>query len=258
MALRTAKPVKPKPPIRSAAPRQQQGLRKASPAPNSGRTGLLQGLSNLSAQSGGTPPGGQGQQDPAGNPWESDPILQQIIAFQNQNAAAADAHALAARQQALINYGYSPELESLFGGDQGLIDKAKGNSFSTLGQLSHSHELGQTNINESTNRGHLYYSSTRANQLGEEGRGYLGQQYAAGQALTGQLGGIDAEALAAHQAAQGSIIGGQQDAYQRWLDNQLKYGTGGAAPAPRTVVRAPAKPALKKLIVARAGPLRRP
>lgn len=234
MALRTAQPRKPKRPIPTG--------RTATAAPNT-KGAFQSALTNLATISGGTPPGGGaggagGQQDPNTPAWESDPILQQIKAYQASNIAAADAQAHAARQQALINFGYSAQLGALYG-DQGTKGAAEANPFSILKELENNHNLRQKNLNENLNKANLFYSSTRGQQLGQEGKQYLGEQYGAGQRLQSQLSELANADLAAHQAGQGAINQAQQDAYERYLNQQLQYGLGSTAPtAPRQAVAA--------------------
>jgi hypothetical protein len=240
-------------------PAHGQPLRHAAKAPSSGRSGLLQSLSNLAGQSGGTPPA---QQQPPAAGWESDPVLQQIQALQQANVASAEASAQAARSQTLINFGYDPEMASLYG-DQQTAGSAKANPYSVLSELSHSHELRQQGLNENLNKSNLFYSSTRSNALGEEGRSYLGQQAGARSALASSLGGIAAGVLQARQSAQGAVTQGQTDAYTRWLNQQLQYGLGDPAAAPAAAPRAAqparaiARPRLRSAIPAHL-PLRRP
>src|SRR6266542_3579956 len=134
MPLRTARP-RPIQPYRAhpSPHRPGQAARKAVPSGRPQKPPILSALTNLATLSGGTPPTqgqaqSQQQQEQPGAAWESDPVLQQIKALQQANVASAEASALAARQQALINFGYSPELDTLGGyGDVGTAGKAKGN-----------------------------------------------------------------------------------------------------------------------------------
>jgi hypothetical protein len=208
------KPVTPHPALRTAAP-------KSTPTQSA--------LTNIATISGGSPPAqaGAGTTDSTQPPWQSDPILQQIQNLATANNASADAAALAARQQALINFGYSPELQPLYG-DAGTAGAAKANPYSILAQLQHGHELRQTNLNESLNKANLFYSGYRGKQLGEEGRQFGAENYGAGQTLQGILTGISGTQTAAHQGNAASVVAGQQNAYSGWLNNQLQYGLGGS------------------------------
>lgn len=250
MALHaTQKPYKPHQPHRAIpSPHRGGGLKQAAPRANPV-------LSNLSAISGGTPPGGAGAAAGSGaspgqtvEPWAADPVLQQIKNLQQANVAAAEAQAVAARNQALINFGYDPGMASIYG-DAGTAGSAKANPFSVLSQLQHAHELTQRNLNENLNKSNLFYSGYRGQQLGEEGRNYLGQQYTAGQNLQSLLGQINEKKLGAQQTAQGAITQGNQDAYNRWLDQQLQYGLGSVQPPAggykARPVKRPATPNLK-------------
>ena len=169
--------------------------------------------------------------------WASDPILMQIQALAQQNTAAAEAGALAARQQALISFGYDQSLDSSGAyGDQNTADAAKQNPFSTLQNLKRVHDARQNQLNENLNKQNLFYSSTRGKELGNEATQYLGEQYNANQALQSNLGNIANNLLTAKQSAAGQVEQGQQDAYTRYLQNSLQ--NVGGVPAVRTAVRA--------------------
>src|SRR6266542_2980900 len=257
MPLRTARP-RPIQPYRAhpSPHRPDQAARKAVPSGRPQKPPILSALTNLATLSGGTPPAqGQQQQEQPGAAWESDPVLQQIKALQQGNVASAEASALAARQQALINFGYSPELDPLYG-DTGTAGSAKTNPFSVLAQLQHSHELRQKNLNENLNKANLFYSGYRGTQLGEEGRSYLGEQAGARSALESQLGGISEGLLGARQTAQEATTGGEQDAYNRWLNQQLQYGLGATGAAsqvtgPRQTMLAPSRLATRNRLLRR-------
>lgn len=234
MSLRTVQPRKPK------TPRPAPGSRHASPATSPHKPAILSALTNMATMSGGTPPGGGSGGQETSAPWESDPVLQQIKGLQAANIATADAQALAARQKALINFGYSSELGNLYG-DQGTQGAAQANPYSVLKELENSHNLRQKNLNEGLNRSNLWYSSTRGAKLGEESKQYLGEQYDAGQKLQGYLGELENAKLGAHQNADAANAQASQDAYSRWLNQQLQYGlgnAGGGIGKPKPIMRA--------------------
>lgn len=221
MALRTAQPasrVRPHPPMpaRGAQP-AGRGSTPAMPAPY---------------QSGQIQTGNDPNLPPA---WASDPILQQIQALAEQNKAAAEAGALAQRQQALIAYGYDPTLGGEYG-DASTQAAAQQNPFSVLKNLQRQHEQRQTSLNENLNKQNLFYSSYRGTQLQNEGTQYLGEQSSANQALQGAFGSIAANLLSAKQSGQQQVTQAQQDAYTRYLQQQLAN-----AGAPHAPVSAPVR-----------------
>jgi hypothetical protein len=87
-------------------------------------------------------------------------------------------------------------------------------------------------LNEGLNKANLFYTSERGKQLQNEGTQTLREQSQASQALQGQLGEYSQQLLGARQDAQGAVNQGEQDAYQRQLENSLRYG-GIAKPAHR-------------------------
>jgi hypothetical protein len=176
-----------------------------------------------------------------GTGWEADPVLAQIRATQQQNAASAEAAAAAARQQALIQFGYSPELAGLYG-DQNTARAAQQDPFSVLANLAHQHQLRLTNLNESYNKANLFYSGHRGQALGEEGRQYLGEQASAQQQLQSTLSQLQQNLLSARQASTANINQAQTDAYNRWLQQQASLGYPAqpkqrTAPSTRRTVR---------------------
>jgi len=158
--------------------------------------------------------------------WADDPILAQFRALKIQNESAAEAGAQAARTQALIRFGYSPELAGLYG-DEATAGAARANPFSILANLAHQHEARARGLDENLNKRNLFYSGYRGTQIGEEGRQYLGEQAGAQGGLQELLGGIGESLLRRKSELQQGLVGNEQDAYQRWLENALKYGTGG-------------------------------
>jgi hypothetical protein len=167
--------------------------------------------------------------------WASDPILQQIQALGQQNQASAEAGALAQRQQALIAFGYDPTLGGEYG-DANTQAAAQQNPFSVLKNLQRQHEQRQTSLNENLNKANLWFSGYRGTQLQNEGTQYLSEQASANQALQGSLGGIAANLLAARQSGQQQVQQGEQDAYTRYLQQQL-----ATAGAPRPPVSPPVR-----------------
>lgn len=160
--------------------------------------------------------------------YSGDPVLAMIRAQQQQNIAAAESANLAARQQALISYGYSPELSGLYP-DQNTQNAAQQNSFSTLNDLKRNHEQRQKGLNEDLNKANLFYSSTRGQELQKEGTQYLGEQSDAAGKLRDYLSSLNENLLGAKQGSEDAISQGEQDAYLRNLQNSLQYG--GLPPA---------------------------
>lgn len=161
---------------------------------------------------------------------DSDPILQQIRALAQSNDQQAQHAATAGKEQLLENYG-DPALASSLGLGSNVAGVAAQNPNSTLAQLLMGHNQNVNTIDQNDNKANLFYSSTRAHHLADEGRNYQTGRYNAEQNVRGQLGQIDqtlAQALAASQAQQ---IQGAADAYNRYLSTNPTLPPGTETPA---------------------------
>lgn len=184
------------------------------------------------AGSGATEPGGPGSRGAMGAPQQpalsafslsTDPILQAIMAQNEQMIANAETSALAQKKQLLLQYG-DPELVKEVLKDDNYAQAAGQNPFSTLANLRQSYEQGQYATNEGMNKANLFYSSTRGQALGNLARAYQGEQASAAQSLQGQLGGIEQALLGTKQQAASNYQGGLQQAYENALQFALQYG----------------------------------
>jgi hypothetical protein len=167
--------------------------------------------------------------------FSSDPILQRVTALARMNAQQAQAGADASAKQALINSGFGDVARSYrFGGpadellglgdtsstgDEQTALAAQNNPYSVAALLGKAHTAQNVGIDQNQNLQNLFYSSNRANLLGDEAQNYLGKQYGAQQDLAGQLGGIGQQLIAARQGAEGQVLGEQENAYMRALQN---------------------------------------
>jgi hypothetical protein len=140
---------------------------------------------------------------------DTDPIVQRIKALNTNNYAGAVANAQASAKQDLIGAGFNladiiaahPELgQGILGSvlaDQATAEAAQQNPFSTAATLANTHNQNVHAIDQNDNAANLYYSSTRANQLGDEAHQYLGgvasAQSTVAQALAALLGGVTNE-----------------------------------------------------------------
>jgi hypothetical protein len=114
--------------------------------------------------------------------------------------------------------------------DAGTAQAASANPFSTLAGLAQAHTGNLAGIDQTSNLANLYYSSTHANQLGQEGQNYLGAQNTAAQNLGGLLSGDNQGVLAALENAHAQYLNELPNAYQRWVTGG---GTGdGTTPPP--------------------------
>lgn len=201
-----------------------------------------------------TSPAGPAAQAPSGFDETGDPILAQIKAAGKRNILDASSGALAGAKNDLIGYGstnvpqslrdlyanQAPSSDALFGdlpgnavlgalNDQGTAQAASQNPYSTLAQLLGAHNANTAGIDTATNANNLYYSSTHANQLGQEGQDYLGAQNTAAQNLAGLLGGENQGVLGAIGGAHDQYLGALPSAYDRWVQ---MGGTATGTPVP--------------------------
>lgn len=182
--------------------------------------------------------------------FQSDPAYQQALALGGQSVADAQASASAARQQALIGYGYNENLASLFGGDQNLAQSAQGNPFSYLSNLGHQYDQANTDSSQqytdqraalldALNKQNLTFGSSADNSTGdllrnyttsqtEGARNYQGALSQGASGLQSLLGQIDSGVLQAQQNAAQQKAAAEQQAAQSSLLEALLYGTGGA------------------------------
>lgn len=128
----------------------------------------------------------------------TDPIVQKIRALNTANYGEAVAGADAARKQTLIGSGFSDlarsaqfgSLENPTTGDEATALAAAQNPFSTAATLAHGHQVAEQGIDQGDNLANLFYSSTRANHLGDEAHNYLGQTSAAEDAVRTALSDV--------------------------------------------------------------------
>lgn len=199
----------------------------------------------------------------------ADPILTQIKALGQRGVQDAASRGLAGSKGDLINYGsvdvpqslrdlfstQTPATDSILGdlpgnpvlgalNDANTATAASGNPFSILAQLGQAHEGNVHGIDQATNLANLYYSSTHANQLGQENQNYLGSQNTAANNLASLLSNENAGFLSALGGAHDQYMGALPDAYARALaaggsgatdPSSDSYGPGNPNPTPPTM-----------------------
>jgi hypothetical protein len=176
-----------------------------------------------------------GAQVPSGGPsindLSTDPILQQIAAAGLRNVQNARSAAMTNAENALIGYGGTSVPDSLrnaYASDQtnpilaALTDAATqqaaaANPDSTLARLANQNTLNEARLNTGLNAANLYYSSTRANNLGNLANSYRSAQNDAASALAGLLGQANAGVLNAEGGAQSDYLSALQGAWDRWM-----------------------------------------
>lgn len=184
------------------------------------------------------------------NQLAADPIYAQIVAAQNRNVGVAGGARTAGYEQALTGFG-DPGLATSTLTGLGLAPSeaanyasaAQGNPSSTLAQLLQAHQQNNAGINSTENKSNLFYSSDRANKLGQEGQSYLNSQSSAQDALHQLLASYDQQYQAQAQGAEDAKSQAASDAYGRLLQAILAgqasgpvAGSDGAAAPPLTAL----------------------
>lgn len=182
------------------------------------------------APSSATPPVPQAQSTPLYD-YTTDPVLQQVQAQSAQASADADAAALEQKKQLAIQYSDPALATSL--GDTATAEAASQNPYGYYNQLATQQPKDALALDETLNKGNLFYSGARINQQSDLANAY-GQQRAtaAGNEQTA-LGQIDQQRAAAQLAAQQAVQQANSDAYNRYLQQLLANlpttGGGGGA-----------------------------
>lgn len=155
--------------------------------------------------------------------YSADPILQQITMQQGLAVQQAQSDALARQKADLIAYG-DPNLAMSLLGDQGTAEAAAANPTSTLAQLAAQNKANVRDINESTNKQNLAYSSELGRQLGLNQYGFLSNQAQAAAEEQARLSQINSGVLSAKNSAADRLAQANSDAWQRavtsWTNNQ--------------------------------------
>jgi hypothetical protein len=264
---------------------------QAEPAPR----GLPQGSTNsgvdISPPGPNVNPGGvTNPQPPGARPgppqlsFDTDPVLALVKQQTAQSDSASAANYLAQLQQMLLGYGsrglaqdyftklnQDTDFQRSLGGDlwnafqngegsfldqvdkNGNIDTGLG----TVAQLAYKNRNDQRNQTEGYNQGNLFFSGAHGNAISQLARNYALEGSNAQQALLAQLGGLRTGLLNDFTTHQGKLIDTENEAYNRAVDEALKYGTGDSgagAGSSGSTTKKPAAPAKKPAAPPMAGP----
>lgn len=159
--------------------------------------------------------------------YDSDPVLMRIRALGTQSVTDAQTEADKIRNQSIIDFGAADTGRQL-GVGQNVQDAAAQNPFSVLAKLHDQAKVATQNLDESANKGNLFYSGRRAQDLTD-----LGKQTAASETdaqaslrhiLDQASGGVLSARQAAQQQEQDAIDAAAQqareEAYTTWLSAQ--------------------------------------
>jgi hypothetical protein len=175
--------------------------------------------------------------------YGDDPILQQAQAAAQAQIAQAQAAARGAEESALIRYGSPDLVAKVLGNDaQKVANAARGNEFGTMQELGRWNTRALSGIDTNTNRGNLYFSSTRERDRGLQQEDFIRQEARTSNQLQDVLTGIAQNLLGTEQGAQQNLLGAAESAYGRALQSamaqaqmaamaQANAGGGGGAPS---------------------------
>lgn len=158
--------------------------------------------------------------------YTTDPILQQVQAQTSQALSQAASAALASKEQLAIQYGDTSLANSL--GDANTAQAAAQNPYSIFGMLTAQQPKDELALDETLNKGNLFYSGARINQQAD-----LANQYGATRAQDAAqeraaLDQITAAQVQAEQNAQAQQDAAESQAYQNMLAQLLANPPSGA------------------------------
>lgn len=178
----------------------------------------------------------------------TDPIVQKIQQLNSANYGQAVAGAQSSAKQDIINSGFNlsqgmdpATLAAISGSpigsiltDASTLQAAAQNPFSTAAGLLATHNQNNNTIDQGDNDNNLYYSSTHANNLGQEVNNYLGSvsgaQGALGTALNGLLTGLTSEQQTEQQNLADTIASETENVIQNAISSgqvMLGYDSNG-------------------------------
>lgn len=162
---------------------------------------------------------------------DTDPILAQIKQLATKSDTDARAAAVSGKEQLVETLG-DPELAAALGLGSNVAGVAGQNPNSTLAQILAGHQNALGAIDQGDNRANLFYSSTHAHNLANEGQAYQTNQYNARQDVRGKIGGIDQTLAQALADSQQRIAQAAADASNRILASGGGTLTAADAGAP--------------------------
>jgi hypothetical protein len=158
--------------------------------------------------------------------YSNDPILWRIRPLAEESISQAQADATAARTRLVIGLG-DPDLAAKLKLGKKTMSQAKNNPFGTFQELSRT--LQRRNTFDITgalsDRANLFYSTERGRRLALSGEQDLRDRAQATSAAQSSLAQIASQVTQSRMAAQAQIIQGEQEAYQRALQQAL-YSVG--------------------------------
>lgn len=162
----------------------------------------------------------------------TDPIVQKIKAMNDRTWGEAVSSTDAARKQLLIDSGFGDlaratnfgSLEQPQTGDEATALAAEANPYSIAANLMRAHAQAQTGIDQADNNANLFFSSARANHLGDEAHQYLGNVTSAQGQIRQQLTDLVTNLLNERSRENDALAGGYSDARTAAVNNAATRG----------------------------------
>jgi hypothetical protein len=172
--------------------------------------------------------------------YTSDPLYQRTLALGQQRTEQANAAALRAQTQSLIDYG-DPDLVRSLGLGEDIAAAAAQNPFSIMAQLRKGEHDRPIALDESLNKQNLFYSGHRGLAQSDLAQSLGQERYGAGQREQGTLTGIENTRLGAL-----STVADQNEAAAEAAAGRTQARLGDLPP-PRPLAPAAIAPGLPRL-----------
>lgn len=143
----------------------------------------------------------------------TDPAVARIGALSQRMRAEAQASAMAKKKQAALEYGDPTGVEGI---DEQTAKAARENPFSILKAMERAYSTGVNDLEEGLNKGNLFYSGYRGQQLGDAAHTYQQGRYDAGNRFRATIQDINdalASTLLNADMMDADAIGGSDGGY---------------------------------------------
>lgn len=201
----------------SPGPSSGGGSGTPSPSPSPGSGGGSSGSSGGSGSSAPAPPSYD---------FTTDPILQQVQAAMAQADANAQADALQAREQLLLQYGDPQLAAAILGSSDPMVQAAGQNQESTLAMLGRGYKQNLRNY-DTTLDPSLVFSGARIRGENQLGQNYQDALAKAAAAIQSGLQGITTNLNSRLASDQQQVLQALSDAYTRAINQALANQTAG-------------------------------
>lgn len=167
--------------------------------------------------------------------WQADPLLVKARGSLLDALQKAKGATMQQKINALLAFGDPDMVKLLLGNDSPYADAAKNNQFSTVATIDHDYNQSVKQSDEDLNKQGLFYSGHRTGEvLPELGRQKQKTYSDESGKLQDALAALTQQDLGAENDYAGNVRSEEEAAFQRALDEALKYGGTGTTTAPPT------------------------